>query len=230
MLPFSTESLRDGDRTGDFGAGSGRDRGARRAERPDADPRHRPRGDVRGERRAGGLLLRPRLRVHRNRLLGARDRPPRPRLARPRAGPHPAGPDGHAHGERRHRRAPRASRRRGPQDRAERPRRGGRLPPRGEPRRPRHPHPALGGGRAGPSPAVLDRDLRRDAAPVRAARGLQGRLPPGLRAPCRGDEEPGRQAAHGDRPHRRQRGARAHGRVGPLLRARLRDDRDDPLL
>ena len=58
--------------------------------------------------------------------------------------------------------------------------------------------------------------------------GYEG-LPARLRASRRGAPRPRRHAAHGHRPHRRERGARPHGGVGGLLRARLRHDRDAAL-
>ena len=62
----------------------------------------------------------------------------------------------------------------------------------------------------------VDRDGYDGAVPAR----LQGR---------RGRHRGQRHAAR-DRPHRRQRRARRDGRVGQVLRGRLRDDGDDPLL
>ena len=103
----------------------------------DAGPRDRPPRVVRRQRCSGRLLLHARVRVHRDRLPGARDRLARPRLARARAGPDPARADGHADRRRRDRRPPAPPRRRRPQGRAERPRRGGRLLARGRARRPR---------------------------------------------------------------------------------------------
>ena len=73
-----------------------------------------------------------------------------------------------------------------------------------------------------------DRDLRRDAAHVRRARRLHGAVPARLRR-ARG-RGAGRRHAAGDRPHRRQRRARPHGRVGQVLRGRLRHARDAALL
>ena len=67
------------------------DRAARaRGARPDAAARHRPRRALGRQRRAGGVLLHARLRLHRGRLRRPRDRAARPRRARPGAGPRPA--------------------------------------------------------------------------------------------------------------------------------------------
>ena len=214
--------------TNELDARGARPRRTRR--RPHAGSRHRSRGDVRGERRAGCLLLHPCVRLHGDRLRGPRDRQARPRLARARAGAHPPRAHRHPPGRRRDRRPPGAPRRRRSQDRAERPRRGARLQARRRARRARPDDPALDRGRARPRAALLDRHLRRDPAPVRAARGLQGRVPARLREARRGNARSRRHAPDGDRPHRRQRGARPHAGVGRLLRARLRHDRDDPLL
>ena len=89
-----------------------------------------------------------------------RDGPPRPRLARARAGAHPARAHGTLSGEdeigEHH-----APRRRRAQDRAERARRRGRLPARRGARRARDDHAALDRGRARPRTALVGRHLRR---------------------------------------------------------------------
>ena len=114
-------------------------------------------------------------------------------------------------------------------DRALGARRRARLPLRRPARRARRPRALGGERRARHGAAGDDRHLRRHAAHVRRARRLRRRLPARLR---RAATTPAADAGHvrRHRPRRRQRRARPHGRVGRLLRARLRDDRDDPLL
>ena len=194
--------------------------------RPDAAQRHRPRRALRRQRPAGRLLLRPRLRLPRGRLRGPGDRRPRPRLPRPPAGPHPA---------RAHRRAALGLRDRRPPAQARRRREGHRGL--GARRRPR-----LRATRwstapsASTEPHEIDRRARHASAWPRSGPTATRCTPSSHRGDYDGPFLPGYAARErgtdsgmllADRPHRRQR--RAHGRVGHLLRERLRDAGDDPL-
>ena len=85
-------------------------------------------------------------------------------------------------------------------------------------------------GRVRHDRALRDRHVRRHDPHVRQPRRLRGAVQARVRrGPGRRGRRRGRRARD-DRPHRRQRRARPHGRVGRVLRARVRDDRDDPLL
>ncbi len=99
------------------------------------------------------------------------------------------------------------------------PRREGRLPDRSRAGSARRRGAVPARGRARERVAGLDRHLRRDGAHVRRARRLHGGFPSGVRA-RRG--RPGPRSLHGVRPRGRQCRARAHERVGVVLRARAR--------
>ena len=160
------------------------------------------------------------------RLRGPRDRRPRPRLARAPAGPDPA---------RAHRRArpgheiapPPRPRRRREGHRAVGARRRPRLPRRRSSAAPRASRAARGDRRARHRPPGDDRHLRRHAPHVRRAHRLQGPVPARLRR---------RPTAHGDDgllaiDHIVGNVELGHmDDVGQVLRGRLRDDGDDPLL
>ena len=203
------------------------------ARRLDAAPRHRPRRAVRRQRRAGRLLLHPRVRLHRDRLPGPGDRQcataSRTCSSRAASGScSPARCTGDDEIAEHH--APPRRRREG--DRAERSGRRPRLPRRRRPRR-------------------RGRRASRTSAPTSTARcrlatiatygetlhtfvergGYDGAVP----ARLRGARRDGRRGADalllGDRPHRRQRRARRTWTSGSrYYERRLRDDRDDPLL
>ena len=74
-------------------------------------------------------------------------------------------------------------------------------------------------GRVRQGRARDDRHLRRRRAHLRRPLRLRGRLPPGLRRAGVGERRPDDARAACDRPHRRQRRARPHGRMGLVLRA-----------
>ena len=114
--------------------------------------------------------------------------------------------------------------------RAARARRARGVPRGGAARRPRHRRAALGGGRVRPRPAGDDRDLRRRRPHLREPCRVRGRVPPRLRRAGLAERQRRRRRPARDRPRRRERRARPHGPLGRLLRARLRDDRDAPLL
>ena len=201
-----------------------------RPDRRDAAARHRPRRALRRQRGPGRLLVHPRARLPRDRLRRARDRDARPLLARARAGP--GALRAHRAAARRPARSPATSPRTATASRtialsvpdAEHAYR-----VRGPARRPRRPR-AVGG-------------IRRATAACRMAtiatygetlhtfverNGYTGPFLPGFEpAPQPPAERRGHVRRH--RPRRRQRRARPARRVGRLLRARLRDDRDDPL-
>ncbi|CAA9465362.1 MAG: 4-hydroxyphenylpyruvate dioxygenase, partial [uncultured Solirubrobacteraceae bacterium] len=191
-----------------------------------AAARHRPRRALRRQRRTGGRLLSPGARLQRGRLRGARDGEPRSRLARAATGRRPPGADRRPHG-RPSRRAPRRRpRRRREGRRAVGSRCAGGVPPGGAARRRCGllPGPDLRWrwrGGAGERPG-----LRPGRAHLRATGRLRRGLPAGLRGPLR-ERRRGRPARL--RSHRRQRGARRHGPLGRLLRARLRHGGAQPL-
>ena len=199
-------------------------------ERLHADRRLGPPRAVGREREAGRLLLRARLRLHARGLRGAGDRRPRPRLVRPRAGRDPARADERAaRGLARScatrpgaATRPRTSRSRVP-DAREAYRQAVQRGARGDRRA------ALGRGRVRARRAGLDRHLRRRRPHVREPRRVRGRVPPGLRRAAVAERLRRRGRAARDRPRRRQRRARPHGRLGRVLRARLRDDEHRPL-
>ena len=205
-------------------------------DRPHAGPRsrlhaaqrHPPRRALRGQRAAGGLLLRARLRLPPRRLPRPGDRHARPGLPRPSAGPHPPRPHRRAALRLADRRPPAQARRRREGHRPERAERRERLPRGHDPRRRerRRAPRALRRARHGHVATIrtygetLHTFVQRD--------GYDGPFLPGFE-PRRGRHRGHRDAA-GHRPHRRQRRARRDGHVGQVLRGRLRDDRDDPLL
>ena len=133
-------------------------------------------------------------------------------------------------GDDRDRRAPQAPRRRRPFDRPERPRRRRRLRARRGPRRPRpRRRPTSSATSTAPS-RLASVATYGETRHVFVERGdYTGRVPARLRGPRHRPHRP-RRAAGRDRPRGRQRRARPHGGMGPLLRARVRDDRADPLL
>ena len=120
-------------------------------------------------------------------------------------------------------------RRRRQGDRALGARRRARLPLRGPARRPRGPR-AVGGVRR----ATARCSWRRSPPTARrCTRSSSATATTGPSCPAsrrrRATSGRARRAVRRHRPRRRQRRARPHRRVGRLLRARLRDDRDDPL-
>ena len=104
-----------------------------------------------------------------------------------------------------------------------------RLPHGGAARRARHRRAALGRRRVRPRRAGRDRHLRRGRPHVREPQRVRGAVPARLRLDGRERPRAGRRRAEGARPRRRQRRARPHGRLGRVLRARLRDDQHRPL-
>ena len=98
-------------------------------------------------------------------------------------------------------------------------------------RRARHRRAALGRGRVRSRRARVDRDLRRRRPHVRQplASTTGAYLPGYVAQPSANGRERGVGLTE-HRPRRRQRRARPHEPLGRVLRARLRDDRDDPLL
>ena len=89
--------------------------------------------------------------------------------------------------------------------------------------------PALARRRARQRADRRHRDLRRHRAPLRRPRATTpGAFLPGYAAVPAAERR--RPAARRHRPHRRQRRARRDGALGQVLRGRLRDDGDDPLL
>ena len=159
----------------------------------------------------------------------ARDRPPRPRLARARAGPHP--PRGHRLALAATTRSATTTRRHGDgvhkialsvPDAAAAYWHAVEHGARGVD------HAALDRGRARARAALLGRHLRGDAPPVRGARRLRRPLPARLRGARRRARR--RRSSPGIDHVVGQRRARPHAGVGRLLRARLRHDRADPLL
>ena len=183
-----------------------------------------------GQREAGGVLLRARVRLPPHRVRGAGDRRARSRELRARAERDPP---------RRHERAaPR------PRDR--------RL--RVQARRRRQGHRAARAGRErGATRQAVQRGARGVIEPqtvedefgsVELAtiatygdvvhtfvdrRDYEGAYLPGLRRAGVGERRRRRCRPARDRPRRRQRRARPHEALGRVLRAGLRDDRDDPL-
>ena len=157
------------------------------------------------------------------------DRHARPRLPRAPAGPHPARPHRRASLRLADRRPPAQARRRRQGHRAERPRRRPRLPRGHEPWR----HAASASRARSPTSTARSRLATIETYGetlhtfVEIAR-LRRPVPPRLRA--RRGRHRGQRDAAGHRPHRRQRRARLDGDLGQVLRGRLRDDRDDPLL
>ena len=190
-----------------------------------ADRRLGPPRDLGREREAGGVLLRERLRLHAHRLRRPRDGRPRPRLLRARAGRHPLRADERAPRRQRHlqvggdqgrQRARRRARRSGCDER---------LSPGRSARSSRRRRAALGRGRLGPRRARRDRDLRRQHPHLRQPLGVLGPVPAGVRLGLAERRAGARSRPDLDRPRRRQRRARPHGRVGRLLRARPRASR-----
>ena len=202
------------------------------ADRLHAAQRHRPRRAVRRQRRPGRVLLRARLRLPARRLRRPRDRPARPRLARARAGPDPPRPDRHAALGHRDRPPPRPPRRRRPLDRALGPRRrpGLRRGARARGARRRRSRTTVSDEHGAGPPRERSPTYGDTLHTFVDRSGYDGAFLPGLRARSPARRPPHDEMLLGDRPHRRQRRARPHGGVGPLLRAGLRDGRDDPLL
>ena len=194
----------------------------------DAAARHRPRRALRRQRGPGRLLVHPRARLPRDRLRRARDRDARPLLARARAGPGAL---------RAHRAAARDQR-----DRPSRRRHGDgvrtialSVPDAEHAYRYAVQHGAHG-VREPWEESNGDGSVRMATVATYGEtlhtfverNGYTGPFLPGFEpAPQPPAERGGHVRRH--RPRRRQRRARPARRVGRLLRARLRDDRDDPL-
>ena len=112
---------------------------------------------------------------------------------------------------------------------AARPRCDERVPPGGAKGSARRHRAAQGEDEFGKVELAVDRDVWRRRPHVRQPHRLRGRVPSRLRrAPVGERERPGRRA-RARRPRRRQRRARPYAALGRVLRARLRDDGDDPL-
>ena len=112
---------------------------------------------------------------------------------------------------------------------AARARRDERVPRGRAARRARRRRTALGRGRVRQGRALVDRDVRRRRPHVRQPRRLRRRVPTRLRRAGVDERERPRRRAPARRPRRRQRRARPYAALGRVLRARLRDDGDDPL-